>query len=293
LQRGKTQFSEVVSQMPQQDQHGSKLNHAEKIIAMTFPTYDQAPEVLQPCEEPLDLPSAFVAPKFSPVLAVGSCAIATMRRDQFDSVLLGQKIIQCVAVIAPIRNQSLRLLGDKAVLEGGLDQLLLMRRSARNPQGDRKTMAVCDCHELAPFADERSTNAIAPFFAPMKEASINVSSRPSCPRANKSSASAHRIPSNTPPRCQRWKRRWQVWYGPYRAGRSCQGAPVRKIQSTPFINCRASRHGRPRRSARRGCPNSIKGLISSHCPSVRSAMPLICLKPAQLATVYSLAPFMR
>jgi len=196
--------------MSQQDQHASELNHAEKIIAMTLPTHDKSSEVFQPSEEPLDFPSTFVAAKFSPVLAVGSCAIATMRRDQFDSVLPGKKIVQSVAVITPIRNQSFGLLGDKAMLNRGIDEFLLMRCSARNPQGDRKTMAVCDCHELAPFADERSTNVIAPFFAPMKEASIKASSSPSCPRASKSSASAHRMPSNTPDRCHRWKRRWQV-----------------------------------------------------------------------------------
>src|SRR5579859_7487878 len=180
---------------------------------MTFPTHQQAPEVLQPCEEALDFPPAFVTPEFAPVLAVRSGAITTMRCDQLDSVLLGKKIVQSVAVIPLVGNQTFRLLGHKAVLDRSVDQFLLMRRSARNPEGDRKTMAVCDCHELAPFADERSTNAIAPFFAPIKEASIKLSSRPSCPRANKSSANAQRMPSSTPPRCHCWKRRWQVWYG--------------------------------------------------------------------------------
>ena len=152
-------------------------------------------------------------------------------------------------------------------------------------------MAVCDCHELGPFADERSTNAIAPFFAPMKEASIKVSSRPSCPRANKSSANAQRMPSSTPARCHCWKRRWQVWYGPYRSGRSCQGAPVRNTHNIPFSTCRACRQGLPRWSARRGSANSTKGLIRSHCTSVRSAMPLICFKSARDSSVYSRATF--
>jgi len=252
---------------------------------MTFPTHQQTPEVLQPCEQPLDFPPAFVTPEFSPVLTVRSCAIATVRCDQLDSVLLGKKIVQRVAVIPLIGNQSFRLFGHEAVLECSLDQLLLMRRSARNPEGDRKTMAVGNCHELGPFTDERSTNAIAPFFAPMKEASINVSSRPSCPRASKSSASAQRTPSSTPERCQCWKRRWQVWYGPYRTGRSCQGAPVRNTHNMPFSTCRASRQGLPRLSARRRCPNSTKGLIRSHCTSVRSAMPLICFKFARDSSV--------
>lgn len=252
---------------------------------MTFPTHDQAPEVLQPCEEPLDFPPALVTSEFSPVLAVPSCAITPMRGDQLDSMLLGKSIVHRIAVIPLVGNQPFRLIGYEAVLDRGLDQLLLMRRSARNPEGDRKTMAVCDCHELGPFADERSTNAIAPFFAPIKEASINVSSRPSCPRANRSSASAQRMPSSTPAPCHCWNRRWQVWYGPYRAGRSCQGAPVRNTHNMPFSTCRASRQGRPRLSARRRCPNSTRRLTNSHCRSVRSAMSLICFKFAHDASV--------
>lgn len=259
---------------------------------MTFPTYHQTPEVFQPCEKPLDFPAPPVTPEFSTVLAVRSCTAATVRCDQLDSVF-GQPIVQSSTVISLVANQALRLLGYEAAFDRNPNQLLLMRCSTRNPKGDRKTMAVCDCHELGPFADERSTNAIAPFFAPMKEASIKVSSRPSCPRANKSSANAQRMPSSTPARCHCWKRRWQVWYGPYRSGRSCQGAPVRNTHNIPFSTCRACRQGLPRLSARRGSANSTKGLIRSHCTSVRSAMPLICFKSARDSSVYSRATFMR
>jgi hypothetical protein len=247
---------------------------------MTFPTHQQAAKVLQPCEEPLDFPASLVTPELSPVLAVRSCAITTVRCDQLDS-MLGQLIVQSITVIPLVSDQSFRFLRHEAVLDGNGNELLLMRRSARNPKGDRKTMAVCDCHELAPFADERSTNAIAPFFAPMKEASIKPSSNPSFPRASKSSASAQRMPFSTPQRCHCWNRRWQVWYGPYRPGRSCQGAPVRNTHNMPFSTCRGSRQGLPRLSARRRCPNSTKGLIRSHCTSVRSAMPLICFNFAR------------
>jgi hypothetical protein len=262
---------------------------------MTFPTHQQAPEVLQPCKQPLDFPPTLVTSKFSPVLALPAGAITTGRRDQLDSVLLGEPIDHRVTVISSIANPSFRLVGHEAVLDCSFDEFLLMRRSARNPEGDRKTMAVCDCPELAPFADECSTNAIAPFFAPMKEASINVSSRPSCPRASKSSASAHKMPSSTPERCHCWKRRWQVWYGPYRAGRSCQGAPVRNIHNTPCSTRRASLHRPPRRSGRclRCSSHFTKGRTYSHCASLRSAMPFICFNFAPAASVYSGATLMR
>src|SRR5262244_2070913 len=109
--------------MSQQDQHASKLNHAEEVIAMTFPTYQQASEVLQPCEEPLDFPAAFVTPEFSPVLAMRSCAITTVRCDQLDSVVLGKPIHHRVAVIPLIANQSFGLVGHEAMLDRSLDQL--------------------------------------------------------------------------------------------------------------------------------------------------------------------------
>lgn len=285
----------MVSQTSQQDQHASKLDHAEKIVAMTFPTHQQAPKVFQPCEQTLDFPPAFVAPEFSPVLAVRSRAITTMRRNQLDPVLLGEKIVQRVAVISSIRNQPFRLFGYEAVLDGSLDQLLLMRRSACNPEGDRKTMAVCNCHELAPFADERATNTIAPFFAPMKEASIKASSRPNWPRANRSSANAHRMPSSTPERCHCWNRRWQVWYGPYRDGKSCHGAPVRRIHNTPLSTRRGSLQRPPRRSGRCRCCSShfTKGLTYSHCTSVRSAMLFHCFNFAPESSVYFAASLVR
>lgn len=262
---------------------------------MPFPTQQQTSKVLQPGEQSLDFPTTLVAPKFAPVLAVPSCAITTMWRDQLNAMALGKKIVQSVAVIAPIGNQSLRLLGDETVLDGGIDQLLLMRRSTRNPEGDRKTMAVRDCHELAPFADERSTNAIAPFFAPIKEASMKASSTSNWPRANRSSANAHRMPSNTPERCHCWNRRWAVWYGPYRDGKSCQGAPVRRIHNTPLSTRRGSLQRPPRRSGRCRCCSShfTKALTYSHCASVRSAMPFLCFNPAPESSVYSGASLVR
>jgi IS5 family transposase len=43
-----------------------------------------------------------------------------------------------------------------------------MRRSARDPSGDRKTVAVCDCHDLGALAALGFPNARAPFLAPLK-----------------------------------------------------------------------------------------------------------------------------
>jgi hypothetical protein len=42
---------EPVSQMPQQDEHAAKLNHAEEVIGVSHPPAANAPEVLQPGED--------------------------------------------------------------------------------------------------------------------------------------------------------------------------------------------------------------------------------------------------
>src|SRR3989449_8642532 len=274
--------------MPQQNQRAAELNHAKEVDGVAFPAAGEPAEVFQPGKQPLDFPAA-QWPSILRALAF----LLPVGRNQLDPWFASQPFVQRVAVVGPIPDHALRHGGDVALAERVFDQFRLMWRSACNPHGERKTMAVRDCHDLAPFAAARWTNAIAPFLAPMNEASMKVSSSPSWPRANRSSQSAHRIPSRTPARCHCWKRRWQVWYGPYRAGRSCQGAPVRRIQSTPLSTRRASLQGRPRPSRRRFWFHSTRGLRCSHCPSLRSAMPLICFNSAREASIYSRATFVR
>src|SRR3989442_5522721 len=208
--------------MPQQNQRAAELNHAKEVDGVAFPAAGEPAEVFQPGKQPLDFPAVQVAAQWPSILRA-LAFLLPVGRNQLDPWFASQPFVQRVAVVGPIPDHALRHGGDVALAERVFDQFRLMWRSACNPHGERKTMAVRDCHDLAPFAAARWTNAIAPFLAPMNEASMKVSSSPSWPRANRSSQSAHRIPSRTPARCHCWKRRWQVWYGPYRAGRSCQG----------------------------------------------------------------------
>ncbi len=280
--------------MPQQDQRAAELNHAEEVDCVSFPAAAQPAIVLEPGEQPLDFPAAQVASEWSPILRSLSFVLA-VRRDQLDSVFALQPFIQGIAVVAAIPDQSLWQRAYVALTERVFNQFCLMWRSACNPHGERKTMAVRDCHDLAPFAAARWTNAIAPFLAPINEASMKVSSSPSRPRASRSSHKAHKMPSSTPASRHCWKRRCAVWYGPYRGGKSCQGAPVRRIHSTPLSTRRGSLQRPPRPSGRCRCCSShfTKGLTYSHCASVRSAMPFNCFNFAPKASVYSGATLVR
>src|SRR5229473_7088994 len=91
--------------------------------------------------------------------------------------------------------------------------LAFMRRSALDTNGERKTVIIGERDDLRPLAAFGGPDREAPFFAPVKEASIKASSSCSFPRACNSSARARKMRSSLPSRTHCWKRRWQVWYG--------------------------------------------------------------------------------
>jgi hypothetical protein len=177
----------------------------EEVGVIVFPTNDETAEVMQPSEEPFDLPAAAVAAQFASILSF-SFSVGPVGSDQFDALLL-QSRIQSIGVVGSVTDHPLWFGGGKALCDGRLDQPGFMRRSACNPGRDSKTMAVCNCHDLGPFAAACWTNSSAPFFAPAKVASMKLSAKSNCPRASKSSHRAHKIPSSTPAPCHCWKRR--------------------------------------------------------------------------------------
>src|SRR5215510_16446513 len=95
-----------------------------------------------------------------------------------------------------------------------------MRRSRRCVNGERKTSAVCNCHELRTFAPLGLSHSEPPFLATTNIPSMKHSVRSSSPRTRRSSASASNTLRKTPSRTHCWNRRWQVWYGGNRPGKS-------------------------------------------------------------------------
>lgn len=144
-----------------------------------------------------------------------------------------------------------------------------MRRSTCNPNGDRKTMTVCDCHDLGALSAFGLPNAKPPFLAAANEPSINASFKSIPPRSCRSLANASSIFVSVPFFIHRWKRRWRVWYGGYLSGSYRHCAPVRRIHKIPSSTSRVSFQGRPRLSGHR-LGSGINGSIIFHCVSVRS-----------------------
>jgi len=74
------------------------------------------------------------------------------------------------------------------VPEDAFDELTFMSRSAFDTNGERKTVSIGESDDFRPFAALGGPNRKAPFFAPVKEASIKASSSCSCveSRSNRS-----------------------------------------------------------------------------------------------------------
>jgi hypothetical protein len=245
------------------------MNKAEKIIQMIFVSHDNSSVILYPGKEPFNLPSAFVTTEFSAILRFRLFSITLMRRDQLDPALR-QFFIERVGIISFIADQLFGHLLDQPMFDCCANKSDFMRRSIRRVNGERKTRAICHCHELRTLAPLGLSNPEAPFLAETNVPSIKHSERSNLPRLCKSSAKASRMRRKVPSLTQSWNLRWQVWYGGNRSGKSAHGAPVRNIHKMPLITSRLSRQGLPLPSVRRGISPS-NGPIIFHCSSLNSS----------------------
>ena len=152
----------------------SELDEAEGVLLVALPTRDEAAVVLQPGEEPFDLPTAQVATQRAAILGPPP-AVRAVGSDQLDPALLREPFVQAVAVVGPVPDQAVGSVLEEAVVDRLLRERDLMRRSTGNPCGDRKTMAVRNCHDLGPLAALGLPDGGPPFFAPAKEPSIKAS----------------------------------------------------------------------------------------------------------------------
>src|SRR5579872_612257 len=235
---------------------------------MIFIAHDQPAEIEEPGKEPLDLVTSDISTQRTPVLG-GHAPVRFVGRNHFRPVFIHELLIQPVAVVRLVANQTFGHVGHDSRLQRGRDQFHLSRRSAFRPQGERKTMAVCNAHDLGALAPLGFAHLSPPFLAGTNVPSTKHSLRSNPPASLRCCASVTSRCSITPDFTQFWKRRCAVWHGPYREGRSFQGAPVRKIHSTPLSTLRRSLQGRPRPSSRTGSAGRMS-LTMFHCSSVKS-----------------------
>ena len=161
---------------------------------------DKPPEVLQPREEPLDLPATAVAAELASVLGAAP-TIGAVRRDEFDAPL-GHLGVQRVAVVAAIADDPRRQPPQKPGLQRVGDERDFPGICTCDSNGERKTSSVCEGHDLGAFAFASEADAGAPFFADAKVASMNVSVKSYPPAAASSRANWWSTRASVPWRAQ-------------------------------------------------------------------------------------------
>ena len=212
---------------------------------------DQPPEVGDPCDAPLHLPSTLIPPQFPAILRRRFAAIDFVRTNQFNATPL-QSLSQRIGIGGSIINQSLGFLAWSAAtprhrhtLQRRFDQRRFVRGRRGKLNSQRNTLAACHHHPLCTFAAFGFSDARAPFFAGANEPSAKVSSQSSRPCSSSSPRNLRQRASQTPWSSQSRSRRQQVLGDGYCAGRSFQRAPDRKTQRMPSKHRRLSTRRRP------------------------------------------------
>ena len=174
------------------------MDEAEEVFEMAFVANHQAAEILQPSEEPLNLPSPAVTAQRATILSE-VVTVGPMRGDELDS-LFEQRLIQPVAVVSHIADKPRRRVGHKSLFQRGRPQRYLVGRSTCDVRGERKTLSVRHCHELRALAPLGFADAQAPFFAGAKLPSMKHSSSLIPPRSYRSWARTSSTARNAPER---------------------------------------------------------------------------------------------
>src|SRR5258705_5924883 len=275
--------------MPEENHDAGEMEKSQIIFRVVFITHDQPAEVVEPGEQSLHLPSTLKAAQRSSILSLPlRPTTRSMWRDHFGPELIEYFCVEAVAVVSLIANQSFGNIGDESPLQSLRDQFHFSRASTFCADGQRKAVAVCNCHDLAALSALGLSHAEPPFFAGTKVPSMKHSRRSRPPRSFRSCATAKRTASSTLERTQFWNRRCIVCYAPYRLGRSFQGAPVRKIHRIPFKVVRGSVQGRPRPSARTRSGGKMVS-TTCHCSSVKSISPHSTLTLKVQELIYEMA----
>src|SRR6266481_7920590 len=262
------------------------VNHERAVI-----TDNQVAEVAEPGEGALDFPAPAVAPQRSSVLGHRFASIPAMRRDQFDPAL-SQPHSQRVTVVTTIGDQAERFLPRPPGM-GSAAYADRRERRFREPRfvrgcrtkvlSQRKTLAVDHHHPLRALAPLGFSDSAAPFLAGAKLPSKNDSLHFNCWRSLNSIRNARQTFFQTACSSQSRSRRQQVEGCGYSSGKSCQRAPLRRINKITSRTRRLSIHGRPPLRCLRGLGS--KGAIFFHCTSVSNGPDRAIGPPSALLTL--------
>lgn len=232
----------------------------------------QSSEVAQPGEGAFDLPTTLIAGRNLLRLLTAVFPIPSIRNQQANASL-AQLVPQLVRIIRLISNEAFgsgfgtapALPWHLDGLKGGFGQNYFRGRGRGHGASQRNTLAVDHHQPLRAFPPLGGADAVAPFFAGAKLASIKASSQSRRPSASRK---VRQIFNQRSCSSQAFSRRQQVDGLGYLLGKSRQGAPVRRTQRMPSKTSRLSALGRP--PLEPGFSEGNRGAIFNHWLSLRN-----------------------
>ena len=182
--------------MLKQDQDTSKQNHSPIQLREVLLPDEHPPIALKMSEESLYLPASTVSPELPAILRSWLHPAPLMRSNRLN-VQSGQLSIQRITIVSLVSNQPDREISGKPRCESLSYKLDFMRAGRTRVNGDRNTIAVDHCHDLATLAPLGLSHVPAPLLAVTNVPSMKHSVRSSLPRSRRSSANTFGVLSKT------------------------------------------------------------------------------------------------
>ena len=150
------------------------MDEALEVLGVPFVSRNDSSEILKPCEQAFDLPTTNITAQRAAVLGL-VLTIRPVGCDELNPPFFSQLFVQSIAFVRLVSDQSIGGHGEKSRVDGFFNEFDFSWRSTRDPDGDRKTRAVCNGHDLGPLAFLGLSDGSAPFLAPEKVPSMNAS----------------------------------------------------------------------------------------------------------------------
>src|SRR2546427_719774 len=150
--------------MPEEDSGAGEMQQAQEVVDMTFPARDETTRVVEPREEPFDLPASARATERTAILRGPSTP--PVCRDHLDAVLGHHTFVEGIAVVAAGRRSGASG-GPRGSGRRGWRGRGAAHTVKRWPRGRRQEdMAGAERPDLASPTASRKAHRSAPFFLP-------------------------------------------------------------------------------------------------------------------------------
>jgi hypothetical protein len=143
--------------------HATQAHHAEEVLDVVLPADNQPTKVMQPNKESFHRQPLRYRRNERPS-CVGSRRSPRWGAVTLDAIVLGQISIQAVTIAGFVADQSWGKGIEEAVPEEAFDELALMRRSAFDTNGERKTVIIGESDDFRSFATLGGPDRKRPLF---------------------------------------------------------------------------------------------------------------------------------